>query len=164
MKIGDDTWPVVLLTAGIIILMVIASFGFNLLSRNPSIPRMSIEMHDAPEPVGPNETGEGILFVIEHTGGDSAPLGDLEIIIGSRANGIVFGSTNDWSPDLTGIAIEARLNGDPIAANRTFGPGDTIQIVKLRGRLTAENQDPVTVRLWHSPSNTAIARQSIVFG
>lgn len=157
---GVDARRVVALLVIVLAASVVASFGFNALTTNPLVPEATLTIADAPEPAKLNESGPSPMLTVTHDGGESIPLSDLEVVVGSRADGLTFGAASGWSVAVSGVTYEVRLNGATIGHDDAFGAGDVMTVRKTEGTLGVAGFEAL-VRVFHRPSNTAIARRTV---
>lgn len=155
----DDTRSVVLLLGVVLVATAVASFGFNALSTNPLVPNATLIVSDAPEEWAWNRSGTVEMATVRHAEGETLNLTDIEVVVGSRAQGLRFNASNDWSTTVAGITYDASLNGAAIATSNTgrFEPGDTLTIRKVAGTRAGTTPFEIKVRVFHRPSSTVLA-------
>lgn len=153
-------------TLAVVLVMLLASFGFNALSINPTIPAdTTIRITDAPEPIALNERGENSLVTITHAGGEPIPLEELTVVVGDRSSGLEFGVATNWTATKLGVTFALAMNDEPIAepvgSEATFEEGETLTVQKTDGTYVGSGRFNVTVRLFHRPSQTVLAKERV---
>lgn len=160
MEESVDTGRIVRIVALVLLASIGASFGFNALTTNPLVPDADLSIADAPAPARLNESGSQPMLTITHEGGDTIPVDALVIVVGSRSEGLTFSAGNNWTASVSGVTYRVQLNGAEIQPAAAFGPGDTLVVLKSTGTLQVPGFESL-VRVFHTPSDTAIARRTV---
>lgn len=145
----------------VLVASAIASFGFNAVSVNPAIPETDLVVRDAPGPGELNTTDTVRIFSVEHVGGDAVPMGELSIVIGTRASGLQFHEVNNWTDRANGVTYVARVNGGSIRSTDDFQEGDIITVRKTAGSFASGDTYEVHVRVFHRPSEAVLADEML---
>jgi FlaG/FlaF family flagellin (archaellin) len=162
-----DEWnrrTILLVSAGVMLAAVVASFGFSALSSNPLVPNSDVAIEDAPAPYTLTEQGRVDMVTFHHMEGESVPIEQLQVVVGSRSNGLVFDATNNWTVERSTLTFQTLLNNRSIA-NRTddlqFDQGDTLRVAKTSGTTDFSGRLNVSVRLIHPPSSTTVSTRTV---
>jgi len=136
--------------------MTVASIGFQTLSENPLVPDADLNASDAADEYNLSGPGTTEMVVVEHVGGESVPLSDVDLILGSRSEGLHFNQSHDWRVEVGDFVYETRLNGDSVDDDAHLTQGDRLTVVNTRGTAGTNATFDVRVRLYHFPSQTMI--------
>lgn len=157
----NDLRRVAFVTVAVVVLMAVASFGFQSVSSNPLVPKTDVEIRDADDPLVLNDTTDTDIVAIEHKAGEPVPLDEVMIIFGPRTEGLNFSASNNWTSDEGILTLEAQLNGENVTSGETFEAGDTLTITKTAGRGEGAERPEITVRLYHYPSQQVFGRATV---
>lgn len=157
---GVDARRLLGLLALVLVASVVASFGFNALTQNPLVPDADLAIADHPDPAALNESGPSAMLLIEHRGGEAMPLADLELVVGSRADGLVLSADGDWTETVSGVTYRVDRADGPIEPGATLAEGDVIVLRKIEGTLSVGGFEAL-VRVFHRPSNSVVGRATV---
>jgi len=157
----ENRRQILALTVGVVVVAIVASVGFASLSENPLVPDASFDARDADQPYNLSQPGTVDMFVVEHTGGEPVETEDVQLLLGSRADGFRFNESGNWSNVIGEFEFSVRLNGRPVVDADTFSEGDRLVVSKTAGTGRDGESFDVRVRLFHLPSQTAILDQRV---
>lgn len=159
--VDDDIVRVGVVTVAVVLLMVVASFGFQSVSSNPLVPKTDVQMRDANDEFVLNTSANTDILTIEHRGGEPVPLDDVKVILGPRTQGLNYTASNNWTATEGPLTTRVKFNGENVTDGATFKEGDVLTLVKTAGRSEAADDPEFTVRLYHYPSQQVFARQTV---
>ncbi|WP_336000318.1 hypothetical protein [Halorientalis halophila] len=154
-------------TLALIALLVVggiaASLGYVALAENPIEPETDVTIEDAPATYDLNEPGRVSMVTIRHVDGDSIPLSELQIVLGSRGNGIVLQESSNWTDTQSGVTVRAFAGDRPLpnASVSQFDGERELVVAKTDGTLSLRGPANVTVRLRHLPSDATLRREVV---
>jgi len=141
--------------------MIVASIGFQTLSENPLVPDADLNASDAADEYNLTGSGTTGMLVVEHDGGESVSLANVDLILGSRSEGLHFNQSHDWRVEVGEFVYETRLNGEQIDGGADLTRGDRLTVENSGGNTDTNATFDVRVRLYHFPSQTMILDQRV---
>jgi hypothetical protein len=152
---------VLVLTAAVVVVMLVASVGFASLSDNPLVPDATLEARDDPDDYDLSEERIVGVVMIEHEGGEAVRVSETELVIGSRDSGIRFNRSNDWTVQPSNATFAVRLDGQPMTSDTRFEPQDRLRVVRTTGTVNFSGSFETRVRLFHLPSQQVLVDSQI---
>lgn len=142
---------------------LVASFGFAAVSTNPIAPETSIAVADATDTYDLRTSGRVEMLTVTHTGGDDVPYRELQVVLGSRASGLVFAASENWTVERDAITFGLYADGSHLsrADADTYTNGTTLTVVKTGGTAPINGTIETTVRVRHLPSSTTTHRERL---
>jgi len=154
----DDSRRLALVVVVVVIAVLVSTVGLRTLTGNPAVPDLETTVTGT-ESFGVDRPGEVRIATIEHAGGDPVAFVDLSVVIGTRADGLVFSTDTNWTS--TAGPLTYRLDRSPGADQ--FGPGDRVVLRKVDGTFRPAPTVNVTVRLLHRPSQRTLDSHDLTF-
>jgi len=162
---GAETRTILLVTLGVVVVSATVAFGFSALSTNPLSPDATFELSDADDEFRLNQTGTVRILTITHVEGESIPVTQIEMVVGSRSSGLVFSDATNWSSVQGSLTYRVLHEGDPLRNNTgspTLESGVSLIFAKTDGTITSPvTNTTVQVRLFHIPSQTVITDEEV---
>jgi len=158
----DDSRRLVLVVSVVVVAIFLSTVGMRSLTGNPAIPDLDTTVSGTDDPFAVDRPGEVRICTIEHRRGDAIEFTELAVVVGTRADGLVFSSVTNWTASVGPLTY--RLDRpDRSPDSDRFDPGDRLVLRKVEGTFQPPPTVNVTVRLLHRPSQQTIARHDLQF-
>lgn len=150
------------LTLAAVAVTAIASVGFASLSENPLVPDAEFAAGDAAGEYDLSEPGTVDMLVVTHRDGEAVDPATLELVLGSRASGVAFNESGNWTVAVGDLEYELALDGGDIAAGDRVEEGDRLVVSKTSGTVDSTNGTfDVRARLVHRPSQSTVLDETV---